>query len=276
MDASLNSSKNNGLSLAELVDILEEEDNVPQSNIYILPPEDEYETGVDTDESDDEHIGDINHLPRGILSQPCQMTALFPESEEYSDSEDSLPLSQLQKRLKLNQGNANIGKEESYTKSKRFADPADLPNNNISTFCNPKEVSPDAKQALTHTDFFRLFFGKKLLEMIIEENNRYALQKNTELNLTMDELYVFLGILLLSEYGKYPNKRLYWSSEDDVPKMVQNSMRLKRFDKILRFIHFNDNSKIIKDDRLYKLRPLIDQLNDKYKKLWCFGRKPLS
>ncbi|XP_050300191.1 collagen alpha-1(XXVI) chain-like [Anthonomus grandis grandis] len=60
------------------MDYLEEDDDLPESNIYILPPDDENETEVDSDESDDEHAANINDLPRGILSQECEI----PYAEE--------------------------------------------------------------------------------------------------------------------------------------------------------------------------------------------------
>lgn len=243
------------------MNILEEDDDIPESNLYILPPEEENDTEADSDESDDEHVGNVNHLPRGILSQQCEMVPLEEESDDDSDPEESMPLSQLRKKLKQDQ--FELGVTEPYIKSKWYTNPSDPPVNNMSTVCTPKTVSREAEQATRPSDFFRLFFSSNLLKLVIDESNKYAFQKNFELNLTIEELHVFLGILLLSGYEKYPNKR---SAADDVPKLVQNSMRLKRFERILKFLHFNDNSKIIKGDRLFKIRPLIDQLNNNFKK----------
>lgn len=84
------------LSLAQLVDLIEEDDIV-NSNVYILPPENGNETEADSDESDDEHVGDINHLPRGILNQLCEFVPVV-EDEEY-EPEDLIPLSELRKSL---------------------------------------------------------------------------------------------------------------------------------------------------------------------------------
>lgn len=120
--------------------------------------------------------------------------------------------------------------------------------------------STESRNAQTPLDYFKLFFDMELLSTIVDESNKYALQKNASLDLSTDELHVFLGILLLSGYGKYPNRRIYWSSEDDVPKIVQDSMRLKRFENILKHIHFSDNATLVQEDRLYKIRPLIDKL----------------
>lgn len=84
--------------------------------------------------------------------------------------------------------------------------------------------------------------------------------------MSLDELHVVLAAFLLSGYGKYLNRRLYWSSEEDVPKILQNSMRRNRFETILKYLHFNDNSKLQQEDRLYKLRPLVDILNKNFRK----------
>ncbi|KAG5861866.1 hypothetical protein JTB14_026684 [Gonioctena quinquepunctata] len=81
----------------------------------------------------------------------------------------------------------------------------------------------------------------------------------------MDEMEVFIDGLLLSGYAKYPNKRMYWSRQKDVPKILQNNMRLNRCEQILRHFHLNDNINIDKNDRLYKLRPLVYKLNKHFK-----------
>lgn len=56
--------------------------------------------------------------------------------------------------------------------------------------------------------------------------------------MTSAQMYVFIGVFFLSEYAKYPHKRMFWSSLLDVPNNIQ-------IDPI---------------DRLFKLRPLITYL----------------
>ena len=53
---------------------------------------------------------------------------------------------------------------------------------------------------------------------------------------------------------------------DDVPLILQNGIRLHRFEQIIKSIHFNDNALLDKNDRLYKLRPLISTLNENFRK----------
>lgn len=247
--------------MAQLLDCLEEDDNLPESNIYILPPDEGGDTEADSDQSDDEHEANINNLPRGILSQACEM--VYANNDEESDPEDLLPLAVLRKKIKCE---PQIEHTKPYQKSKWREIEAERLNSEIVITCNPSEPSPEATRATNPTDFFKLFFDQSLLNHIVQESNRYAQQKNVELKLTLNELYVVLGAFLLSGYGKYPNRRLYWSSDEDVPKLIQNSMRRNRFEVILKYIHFNDNSALPQEDRLYKLRPLIDRLNENFKK----------
>ena len=91
-------------------------------------------------------------------------------------------------------------------------------------------------------------------------------QKNKELNSTKGELYVLLGGMLLSGYAKYPNKRMFWNPTEDILTIFKNSMRLNRFEMLLRHIHFNDNANIDRSDRLFKIRPLLNSLNENFKK----------
>ena len=110
-----------------------------------------------------------------------------------------------------------------------------------------------------------LFWSEEIIEHIVTQSNKYAQQKNVTLNLTREELYVLLGAMLLSGYSKCPNKPMYWSSYNDVPKMLYNSIRLNRFETILRHLHFNDNILNDKTDKLYKLRPIILLLNERFR-----------
>ncbi|KAJ8937730.1 hypothetical protein NQ314_011737 [Rhamnusium bicolor] len=55
---------------------------------------------------------------------------------------------------------------------------------------------------------------------------------------------------------------MYWETKADTHNtLVANSMPRNRFEQIHRFLHFNDNTKIDKNDKLYKIRPLTDHIN---------------
>ena len=106
-------------------------------------------------------------------------------------------------------------------------------------------------------ELLKLFFSDDFVHFMVDQTNLDASQKNVTLDVTFDEMWVMFGEFLLSGYAKYPNKRLYWSEENDTP-ILAGAMQCNRFEVILRHIHFNDNTAIDKEDWLYNLRPLLN------------------
>lgn len=83
----------------------------------------------------------------------------------------------------------------------------------------------------------------------------------------MEELKVFLGILIVSGYNKLPGKTYLWDKGSDMRnEMVYNSMRRDRFQLIMSSIHFADNTSIDSNDKMFKLRPLINILQRNFLK----------
>lgn len=113
---------------------------------------------------------------------------------------------------------------------------------------------------------FRYLFDEDFVGFITTETNKYALQKgDTRFLVTVPEMYKFLGIVLASGYVKVPSKRFYWEAKEDTYNMlIANAMPRNKFEQILKYLHFNDNSLDDGSDKLYKVRPLIERLNDKF------------
>ena len=80
-------------------------------------------------------------------------------------------------------------------------------------------------------------------------------RKNKKLGVTVNELKVFIGGILLSAICPLPNKKKYWALEDHIPKLLSNSMQRDRFLDIMST-----------EDRAAKLRPLMDSLQKKFVK----------
>src|ERR1700722_10989664 len=65
-------------------------------------------------------------------------------------------------------------------------------------------------------------------------------------SITIQELKIFIGILIFSGYHELPSERHYWSEFDDLRiHVVKNAISRDRFQKIKSYIHFADNSKAI-------------------------------
>lgn len=120
-------------------------------------------------------------------------------------------------------------------------------------------------------DFFSLFFTEFLCIEIVAQSNQYARQLGTDLGLELNELRAFFGIIVYMGFHYIPSYKLYWSNDENFHcERISRVMTLKRFLKILRFLHIADNSAMPERgspdfDRLYKVRPLLDYFSDKFK-----------
>lgn len=138
-------------------------------------------------------------------------------------------------------------------------------------------------------DFYRLFLTDDLLTMLVNETNRYAFQKTIEGTLlnnvaknsiialwkdtNIEEMKIFLGLLLWMGLVKKPRLKSYWSQgvlyASEFPKA--SGMSRNRFEALLSMIHFADNELDDGNNRLYKLSPLIDMTNNLFNESFTPG-----
>lgn len=93
-----------------------------------------------------------------------------------------------------------------------------------------------------------------------------------------EDMLVFLGINFLMGYNRLPSYKDYWSTSDDLGvKLVSNAMSRDMFEKILIHLHCNDSTLMPTNnkDKFFKLRPLIDKLNESFKRNY-FGTRQVS
>lgn len=118
---------------------------------------------------------------------------------------------------------------------------------------------------------FNYFLDDGIKQLIIEESKIYAKQNGVIFYLSIEELNAFFGMLITMGFHNLPSMRMYWCSDTNlnVPR-IANVMSQKRFLKTFRYVHINDNDKMPKKgeaifDKLYKIRPLIDHLNSRFR-----------
>nr|XP_023022344.1 piggyBac transposable element-derived protein 3-like [Leptinotarsa decemlineata] len=138
--------------------------------------------------------------------------------------------------------------------------------------CEPLTIDFLKKTVASPLDAFKCFFTDQLVNRIVTHSNLYACQKGEHHeNISSEEIYTVLGIMLLSGYHKLPNKRMCWQEDPNCNvTIVSEAMRRRRFEEILRYIHLNDNTNI-DTDSFYKVRPLFDYLNESFKQVPCEG-----
>ncbi len=105
-------------------------------------------------------------------------------------------------------------------------------------------------------DFFQLFLSDDLLQHIADQMNLYAEQylqtvesdqASSRLGawkpVTLEELKTFLGLLFLMDVIVKPELRLYWPTDEVITtSYFGKTMAGNRFQLILRFLHFRDNT----------------------------------
>nr|XP_033323310.1 piggyBac transposable element-derived protein 4-like [Megalopta genalis] len=122
-------------------------------------------------------------------------------------------------------------------------------------------------------ELYKLFFTDEILEMVVEETNRYAVQRISNIAsgsrrhqqawkpVTKREMSTFIGILLIVGVVRLPEIRLYWSKKEMYGNArIKKAMKRDRFMSILKYLHFTDNTTDRIEDRLYKVRDIVDKI----------------
>lgn len=127
--------------------------------------------------------------------------------------------------------------------------------------------SPTLSSSDCPTTFFEKFFSEDLLDSICSETNRYAATKGKDsFRLDARELKLFLALLLASGYVRFPRKRMFWETAEDVSiRCLSEAMSRNRFEEILRYLHLADNSNLDTDDKFAKVRPMVNHINEQCK-----------
>ncbi|KAK3887484.1 hypothetical protein Pcinc_008397 [Petrolisthes cinctipes] len=143
----------------------------------------------------------------------------------------------------------------------------------------PHHIPPNTARPI---DYFNLFFDNTVIDNIVEETNRYSNQyieakkeylANHPQSLThqwiqqghtyAEEIRALLGILFNMGFIKKPTLDSYWDTTHpslDTPWFPKHFNR-NRFQLLLKFLHFNDNSQLDENSEnniLFKIQPLID------------------
>lgn len=146
--------------------------------------------------------------------------------------------------LKINNNKHNClpVKKKNTKQTKWFPGRDNKHTNSIPTFTGNKLININVKETTPYSVFIQLF-TESLFEKIRTETIKYAVQNGKEnFNLSIKELKVFFAINIAMTYIKYPNVRMYWSSQEGLRmNLIADAMTCNRFAEIKRFIHFVDN-----------------------------------
>ena len=146
----------------------------------------------------------------------------------------------------------------------------DLPADE-NNFLRPRQrVNAETKNARPIT-FFEDFFDAPILNHICQQSMLYAAFKgNDRFKVQPNEIRAFVAILIGSGYVDLPRRRMFWEQASDVDNELACSLMSRdRFQEIMKYIHFNDNTQLDPEDKYSKVRPLMDHLNMKFVDTFC-------
>lgn len=143
------------------------------------------------------------------------------------------------------------------------------------------ESISDLPQDASFLDYFTLLFDAALMDIIVSETNsffqfsggvavatRYSpVQRWKDVDIA--DMYVFLALTLLMPMAKKHAIRDYWKKDAAIYMPVFGKfMSRDRYQLILRFLHFCDNNNIDRNDPMFKIRLVFDNLTEKFRKLY--------
>lgn len=256
-------------------------------DLILFPPQDGNDSDKDDALSEDEGDCNIHQIGKGVLRQPLEVFAVSQEGEanlvhlnsqalennNSDSSEDDVPLA---KRFNLHSHSSETGtipkdtqnkNAKKYEKKKRNWKTTELRQRTekiaIHKTLEPTVVQRIRDENLQPIDLFRMFFPEDFMKFICLESQKYANFKGKhDFSVSVNEMYIYFGILILSGYCKVPFRRMYWETKADTYNpLISNSISRDRFELIHRFLHFNDNNAIDADNKTYKVQPLIDRVN---------------
>ncbi|XP_060862212.1 piggyBac transposable element-derived protein 4-like [Metopolophium dirhodum] len=125
-------------------------------------------------------------------------------------------------------------------------------------------------------DFFECFFTPSLLGKVAFETNRYYRQNTENQDLgdrdkrwydtTSEEMYLFIAINMLMARNKKLELQEYWSTDPLLYTPIFGQiMSRNRYQILLRYIHFTNNEHQAANDRLYKIKMVLNEVKKNFR-----------
>ena len=128
-------------------------------------------------------------------------------------------------------------------------------------------------------EYFLEFFDNEFMNMIVKETNKYQRYlvatlgedcpkyiANFKEDVTVEEMFRYITIVMLMAHNKKHRIKDYWTTDEVVEtKFIRKLMTRDRFLLVHRLLHFTDNHNLDKNDKLVKIRPVIEHLRKAFK-----------
>lgn len=242
----------------ELLNLLNQSDD---EDIIMPNPADYGWTDNDGDEPAGESVAtNVQNIPDPANAEPAYADPDFDVTVDSSSDSEEEPESKPEKSAKRN-------KTVDFRWKDSDLDPKVYNFNNSGSGC--KIVNLD--DSSTVYDCFQVFFSQEIVNYIAEQCNLYydQLCKNASeksrlrrwKNTDTDEIYCFLAVNFLMAQVRKNEINSYWTNDVllSTPMFAQIMPR-DRYLLLLRMLHFVDNCENPGDDKLWKIRRIVDHL----------------
>lgn len=144
-------------------------------------------------------------------------------------------------------------------------------NEDLRRFKGSCDLPEEVKGLKQPYDILKYFFTNELFVRICDESLRYLIQKDPSKPKSMSpkDIERYLGVTIFSSISNCTSVRYMWHPIRGHATVINCMTVNTSYESIRSVIHFNDNSQQEAPDdpnrdRLYKLRPVIDRLNEKF------------
>lgn len=135
-------------------------------------------------------------------------------------------------------------------------------------------------------DFYSLLVTEDILQQIVDDTNSFAQTKIANSEDTtkgarihnwsptnIPEIKKMLGLILFMGLVKLPKMSDYWSRDEIIGQHFPRTiMSRNRFELLLQMLHFSQRDDENKDDRLHRIKKLLDAMNSNFKKNYVPGK----
>ena len=102
--------------------------------------------------------------------------------------------------------------------------------------------------------------------MYVYETNFKSVQRGKENHITKEEILTFLGINMIMSYYHLTAVKHYWSTSSDLKVLpIKKAMTRETFKFILGNLHVNNNHKMDKTSKKYKINKINNSKNTEIK-----------
>nr|XP_045620189.1 piggyBac transposable element-derived protein 4-like isoform X1 [Procambarus clarkii]XP_045620190.1 piggyBac transposable element-derived protein 4-like isoform X1 [Procambarus clarkii] len=155
-----------------------------------------------------------------------------------------------------------------------------------STDVGVTDLFPITGEDMSEMSYFTAYFDEPLMEHIVRETNKYAAEliESGEIlqlsrlerwkNTTVSEMYLFLALCIMMTHCVKQTITDYWSKDLCIPTPIfEKYMSRDRFVLLLRCFYFANNEDQTEDDRLWRVRHVLNELTGKFRDFYVPAQK---